>query len=114
MSDDIKSWFAEYSGFEGLLGMGVAAAGGDPEFRAWVGEVSVAELGNVWHQASDVLEVLRAGRLPSDRMRWKFDDTVVYLERRKDGAKLMLFTAQEPWVGGDGISGLLATFRGMQ
>lgn len=114
MSPDLKSWFAAYSGLDGLRGMGVAAAGADPEFRAWAEEVSEPELANVWRQAADVVDVLRAGSLPSDRMRWKFDHTVVYFERRGDGAVLMLLTTQEPWVGGgDGISGLLATFRGM-
>jgi len=114
MSTDLKSWFAGYGGFDGLCGMGVAAVGADPEFRAWAEEISVAELANVWRQTADVVEVLRAASLPSDKMRWKFDHTVVYFERRSDGAILMLLTSHDPWVGdGDAITALLTAFRAM-
>jgi hypothetical protein len=112
MNTRFASWLAGHAGFDGLRGLGVAAAGASPEFRIWDKETPVAELAGVWRQAVDVTEVLRAGTLPSQKLRWMFDRVIVYFERRRDGAMLLLITTEEPWVGGgDPVAALLTSFR---
>ena len=41
-----------------------------------------------------------------------FEKTVVYFERRPDGADMCLVTSHDPWVGeGETISTLISDFR---
>jgi hypothetical protein len=72
----------------------------------------VTELTAVWRQAADVVEVLRAGQLPSQKLRWMFDRAVIYVERRRDGSTMLLVTTPEPWAGeGEAVSELMTQFR---
>ena len=112
MTTGLQSWLQRMPEFHGLLAAYVVTPPDPPETRVWSGDFSGAAVVSLHRQIQDVLDVLDAGQMPSRKLRWIFDRTVVYFERRKDGAGMCLITTHDPWAGeGDVITQLIAEFR---
>jgi len=112
MSAALQSWLDQISAFNGLLAAYVVAPHQPPVVRSCAEEFNIEGVLSLHRQVSDVLEVLDAGNNPTRKLRWIFQQTVVYFERRKDGAGMCLITSHDPWVGeSDTISNLIAGFR---
>jgi hypothetical protein len=112
MSNAVQDWLEQVPGCPGLLGAYVLAPQQEPEARCWSDDITPDGIQAMHRQVQDVLDVLDAGQMPARKLRWIFEHTVVYFERRKDGAGMCLVTTQEPWVGeSEIITQLIADFR---
>ena len=112
MSTALQSWLQQMPAFHGLLAAYVVVPQNQPEIRSWSEEFGGEAVAALHRQVQDVLEVLDTGQMPARKLRWIFERTVVYFERRKDGAGMCLITTHDPWAGeGDNITQLIAEFR---
>lgn len=113
MSSPLQSWLEGVPEFPGLLGAYVTAPQHEPDVRSWSQDFTTEGIRSLHRQVHDVIDVLDAGQMPARKLRWIFEETVVYFERRKDGCGMCLITTHDPWVGeGEIITGLIADFRG--
>jgi hypothetical protein len=112
MSSPLHSWLAALPAFNGLLGAYIADQHQTPDARSWSERYSPDALCALHRQVCDVIEVLAAGDLPARKLRWIFDQSVVYYERRPDGVGLCLITTHDPWTGdSDTITQIIHQFR---
>lgn len=112
MSHPFEAWFNELPGFSGLFAGSLTLPDQKPLARSWSSEFKTSTVANLQRQAADVIDVLQAGKLPARKLRWIFGRTVVYFERRLDGADLCLITSHDLWVGeGEAITTLISDFR---
>lgn len=112
MNSALQSWIDDLPEFPGLLAAYVLPAQEEPRIRSWSEKCTIEGVQSLHRQVGDVVEVLDAGQIPARKLRWIFGSTVVYFERRKDGAGMCLITSQDPWVGeGDIITQLITDFR---
>jgi hypothetical protein len=112
MSSAHQIWIERVPGFPGLLGACVMAPQQEPEIRSWSEDFTADGIRTLQRQVADVLEVLDAGQMPARKLRWIFERTVVYFERRRDGAGMCLITTHDPWAGeSEIITKLIADFR---
>lgn len=115
MSTALQSWLEQVPEFNGLLAVYAVAPGQPPHLRSCAEDFNSEAILALHRQINDVLDVLEAGQNPARKLRWIFDQTVVYFERRKDSAGMCLITTHDPWVGeGDTITDLIAEFRNAQ
>ena len=112
MNDRLNSWIEKVPAFDGLVGVYVTQPDQPLTIQCYAEEYSRERMLSVHRQIQDVVDVLEAGRLPARRLRWIFHDTVVYFERRQDGAGMGLITSHDPWIGeGKTITRLIKGFR---
>lgn len=114
MSDALQSWLDQVPAFAGLLGafVTVSRQREQCQIRLWSDAYRHEGIQSLQRHVQDVIEVLDAEQMPARKLRWIFEQTVVYFERRKDGAGMCLITTHEPWVGeSEVISNLIAQFR---
>ena len=112
MSDPLESWLERVPAFAGLLRAFAVAPQRELLIRSWSEEHGVEEIRALHRVVHDVVEVLEARQMPARKLRWIFGQTVIYFERRKDGAAMCLITTREPWVGeSEYITELIAEFR---
>jgi hypothetical protein len=113
MNADLPSWLKDLQGFQGLLGACVAPPHQRPQVRSWSGDCTEEGISALHRQVQDVVDVLESQQMPARKLRWIFDRSVVYFERRKDGAGMCLITSHDPWIGdGENITRLIDEFRG--
>ena len=112
MSASAQSWLDAIPSITGLMAAYVNSPQQPPLIRSWSYDCSHEGIKALHRQVQDVLDVLEAGRMPTQKLRWIFDRTVVYYERRSDGAGMCLVTSHDPWIGdGEGITLLINEFR---
>ncbi len=112
MNQALQSWLARIPSFPGLLAAYVAEPANPPQVRSCSDRFKAEGIQALDRQVRDVLDVLDAGEIPARKLRWIFEETVVYYERRKDGAGMCLLTTHDPWVGeGEIINNLIHDFR---
>ncbi|MCU0772223.1 MAG: hypothetical protein MUE94_10720 [Verrucomicrobia bacterium] len=115
MSNALQLWLAQIPTCNGLLGAYLVEPGREPEVRSWSERCQTAGIQALHRQVRDVLDVLGARDMPARKLRWIFEETVVYYERRPDGAGLCLISTHDLWIGeGEVITGLIQDFRNVQ
>lgn len=112
MNNPLNTWLESIRDFAGLFAVYVTEPQQPLTLKSWSHKYAAEGITALHRQVQDVVDVLAAGEMPARKLRWIFDRTVVYYERRKDGTGMGLITSHEPWVGeGDPITRLIDEFR---
>lgn len=112
MTTPLQQWFEQQPGFAGLFAGCLLCPGQPAAVRSWSEDFAHKAVTTMPRQITDVIEVLQASKLPSAKLRWIFEKSIVYYERRGDGAGLCLITSHEPWVGeNESVTNLIDEFR---
>ena len=112
MNDALQHWFEQLPGFPGLFATCLLCPGREAVVRSWSPEFAPDAVAGMPRQITDIIEVLQASKLPSVKLRWIFEKSVMYYERRRDGAGLCLITSHEPWIGEcESVTDLIEEFR---
>ena len=112
MNEIINRWIERIPPVSGVLACGVRHPDNTSASRSWSDELAAEALDNAWRGAADVFHVLKLNRLPFERMRWVYEQALLYCEQNEDGACFVLFTARDPQrVDHEGIARLLREFH---
>jgi hypothetical protein len=96
----------------GVLACGVRYPDQSSTTRSWSDRYPEPDLESVWRSVADAFQVLKLNRLPGDRMRWVYEQALLYCERRADGLCLALFTHRDPeTVDLEGVVRLIQEFH---
>jgi hypothetical protein len=113
MSKALHTWLDGLDEIPGVLGCGLRLPDRSSAARSWSDTCPKETVEKVLRHGLDVMEVLRARRLPAGRLRWLFTEALVYCEQRRDGACLCLISTHDPWLGeGEAVTLLIGEFRG--
>ena len=114
MKEIVNRWFEAVAAVRGVLACGVRHPDKTSATRSWSGAFPEGALENAWRCVGDTYQVLKLNHLPGERMRWVYEQALLYCERRKDGTCLGIFTARDPQaVDLAGLAGLIENFHAL-
>ena len=95
MKESLSQWLSRRTQVRGVLACGVRFPDKTSLTQSWSPEFEPAPLENAWRCASDAFQVLRGSSFPNERVRWIYENAVLYCARREDGTCLGIFAARE-------------------
>jgi hypothetical protein len=96
MKDIINRWLQARARVPGVLAWGVRHSDKTSVSRSWSDAYPQETLENAWRCVSDTFQVLKLHRLPTERLRWVYENALLYCVQRADGACLSFFTPRDP------------------
>ena len=91
MKAELESWLGALTPFPGLLACGLRPANQPGITRLFAEGWNAQAADNAWRCAADVFRVLRAHRLPSQRLRWTYARAELHCARRDDDVVFAVF-----------------------
>lgn len=95
MKESLSQWLSRRTRLRGVLACGVRLPDKTSLTQSWSPEFTASSLENAWRCASDAFQVLRVNSFPNERVRWVYEQALLYCARREDGTCLGIFTAKE-------------------
>ena len=96
MKDALNQWLRQCDPVTGVLACGVRHTDQTTATRAFDPAFSETALENAWRCVGDTLQVLKHHRLPTEQMRWTFENALLFCALRPDGACLAVFISNDP------------------
>jgi hypothetical protein len=114
MKELVNQWVARRARLRGVLACGVRFPDKTSITQSWSPDLPAAALDNAWRCASDAFQVLKINSFPNERVRWVYENALLYCARRDDGVCLGIFTSKDPSAfDPDSIERLIAEFRAL-
>jgi hypothetical protein len=96
MKEILDQWLENVPPVSGVLACGLRYADNTSSSKSWSDTYPEPALENAWRCVADAFQVLKLNRLPGERMRWVYEQALLYGERRKDGVCFAMFTERDP------------------
>lgn len=112
MNEALHQWLNQCRPVAGLLACGVRHADQTASTRAFDPAFSDNALENAWRCVGDALQVLKHHHLPTEQMRWTYEQALLCCALRPDGACLAVFISNDPQaVDPGGLEQMFAEFQ---
>ena len=112
MKDLLNEWIGQVGAVPGVLACGVRHADQSARSRSFSQDFSELALENAWRCVGDAFQVLRHNQLPTEQMRWAYENAMLFCALRPDGACLAVFTCKDPQaVDAEGVERLFTEFQ---
>lgn len=91
----IRQWLSQRTQVPGVLACGVRFPDKTACTQTWSPDFPAASLDNAWRCVSDAFQVIKHDFFPNQRVRWVYENALLFCTCRDDGIGLGIFTAKD-------------------
>src|SRR5437660_8689 len=95
MKEAISQWLSQRTQLTGVLACGVRFPDKTSCTQAWSVDFPAQSLDNAWRCVSDAFQVIKHDFSVNERVRWVYENALLFCVRRDDGICLAIFTAKD-------------------
>ena len=115
MKQLLNMWLGKHARIPGVFACGLHYADKTAFAQSWAPSYPQEALESTWRTIGESFQVLQMNRLPNTRLRWVYENALLYAARRGDGTCLGVFTTRDPQVLDQGkLEEMLNEFESMQ